>query len=395
MIPADLAARLRMLTEASFFQTDQPVHELNRAREIPADLPEFSPGQRLTATIERPLPDSQFRALVAGKTVTLALPTDVDADLVQPGRTLALEVTRSTPRAIHAQLVAPQAEAPQPPALSQTGRLISVLLTGQPSTTPVALAAGKPLLPAPPTSGAPLVPALRTALSQSGLFYESHQAQWISGQVTTQALRQEPQGQVPPTPPPPATTSIVAEAGRPDVAILRDTTAPPPPAVPPTAQPAEGTPRQALQPQDARLEAGASPELARGTPTATGSAIPERILQVVSQQLDALATQQFVWQGQVWPGQTMEWQIEDPTGGRGEGVENQNWNTTLRLTLPRLGTVEARLQLTPSGVAVRLLAADHATQSALTAASTALAQQLDAAQVPLMALTVEPGDGGT
>ena len=41
------------------------------------------------------------------------------------------------------------------------------------------------------------------------------------------------------------------------------------------------------------------------------------------------------------------------------------WNTTLRLTLPRLGGVEARLHLTPAGVALRLVADDTATLQTL------------------------------
>ena len=40
--------------------------------------------------------------------------------------------------------------------------------------------------------------------------------------------------------------------------------------------------------------------------------IPKRLMPVVHQQLDALATQQYVWQGQAWPGQPIEWVIEDP-----------------------------------------------------------------------------------
>ncbi|TMW75913.1 hypothetical protein FG147_04600, partial [Thauera sp. UPWRP] len=45
MIPADLAARLRTLTEASFFETEPPVPGLQRAREIQSRLPELVPGQ--------------------------------------------------------------------------------------------------------------------------------------------------------------------------------------------------------------------------------------------------------------------------------------------------------------------------------------------------------------
>lgn len=391
MIPADLTARLRMLTEASFFQTDQPVHQLNRAREIPADLPEFKPGQRLTATIERPLADGQFRALVAGKTVTLALPQGVAEDLIQPGRTLALEVTRSTPEAVHAQIVPSSAAAEAPPALSQTGRLISVLLTGQPAAEPAPLAGGKPLLAAPPASGSPLVPVLQEALTQSGLFYESHQVQWLAGKVSTMALRQEPQGQFPVPQPGPA----VPDTARPEVASIRDLSPAPVTTGEPLApEQSESGVRRTLEFSGAESDTPTPPPSARTDSTPARGAIPDRLMPVVSQQLDALATQQFAWQGQVWPGQTMEWQIEDPTGGRGEAAENQDWNTSLRLTLPRLGSVEARLQLSASGVNVRLVAAEPEAQADLAANREALARGLDAAHVPLLGLTVEPADGG-
>ena len=113
---------------------------------------------------------------------------------------------------------------------------------------------------------------------------------------------------------------------------------------------------------------------------------------VVHQQLDALATQQYMWQGQAWPGQPIEWLIEDPQGeGNKEGEDAEpTWNTTLRLTMPRLGGVEAQLHLTPAGVALRLLADDEATIRALDAGGAALASALEAVNLKLTGLVVEP-----
>ncbi|HNB06266.1 MAG TPA: flagellar hook-length control protein FliK, partial [Thauera aminoaromatica] len=194
MIPSDLAARLRTLTEASFFETEPPVPGLQRAREIQARLPELVPGQRFLATLQRTLPDGSFRAVVAGQQMTLALDGSAKA-----GDTLELEVTQLTPRTVFARVVggeaATTAGASAQPALSQTGRLISFLLTGQPVPSPASLAGNRPLLDAPPTAGSQLVPVLRQALGQSGLFYESHQVQWVLGKLETAALLREPQGQ--------------------------------------------------------------------------------------------------------------------------------------------------------------------------------------------------------
>jgi hypothetical protein len=122
--------------------------------------------------------------------------------------------------------------------------------------------------------------------------------------------------------------------------------------------------------------------------------VPERLMPLVHQQLESLATQNYVWHGQVWPGQHVEWEIEDPERDRhGEGDEaGPDWNTTLRLTLPRLGGVEARLHLTAAGIALRLLADDPAAVAALQAAHGRLDEALAAADVPLTGFVAERRD---
>ena len=64
MIPGDLAARLRLLTEASFFADEPPIGPLQRTRAIPEQLPEYRPGDRFSAQIQKALPDGTFEALV-------------------------------------------------------------------------------------------------------------------------------------------------------------------------------------------------------------------------------------------------------------------------------------------------------------------------------------------
>ncbi len=401
MIPADLAARLRLLNEASFFNTEPPVAGLQRAREIQAQLPELVPGQRFFATLQRTLPDGTFRALVAGQQMTLSLNT-----AAKSGDTLELEVSQITPRAVFARIVGAEAGTAGPapsaqPALSQTGRLISFLLTGQPTPQPASLAGNQPLLNAPPASGTPLVPLLRQALGQSGLFYESHQAQWVLGKLDTAALLREPQGQQP------AQGANPAGAGQPGAGAAASGSGPATPAntaATPQAPAAQGaaTPGariagsadEAAQLDATRSAAALRAGLEEAAPT-RAQPIPERLMPVVHQQLDALATQQYVWQGQAWPGQPIEWVIEDPqseAGAEGDDTEPA-WNTTLRLTLPRLGGVEAQLHLTPAGVALRLRADDAATIHALDAGGAALASALEAANLKLTGLVVEPRHG--
>ncbi|CAM5313226.1 MULTISPECIES: flagellar hook-length control protein FliK [unclassified Thauera] len=377
MIPADLAARLRLLNEASFFNSEPPVPGLQRAREIQSQLPELVPGQRFFATLQRTLPDGTFRALVAGQQMTLALNT-----AAKSGDTLELEVSQVTPRAVFARIVGQEAAATvtasAQPALSQTGRLISFLLTGQPAAQPASLAANQPLLAAPPANGAQLAPLLRQALGQSGLFYESHQADWVLGRRDTASLTSEPQGQAQTrSTAPGASQAATGQAVHQGVASPKSGAQSGQPAA------AEGSER-AAQARGAALADEAAP--VRTAP------IPDRLIPIVHQQLDALATQQYVWHGQAWPGQAVEWRIEDPERDDGSAEEEtaHGWDSTLRLTLPRLGGVEAQLHLSGKQVALRLRADEADTLVALDAGAAALASALEAVDLRLSGLIVEP-----
>lgn len=354
MIPGDLAARLRMLTEASFFSGEQSVSPLARTRAIPADLPNFTPGERITATLQNLNKDQTFQGRVNGRDVVLSLPQSVKA-----GDTLELIVNEVTPRAVFASLASPTPLPSDKPALSQTGKLISFLLTGQPSPGTAPLNGGEALVPAAPQTSvatAQLAARLGTAVSESGLFYESHQTRWLAGQMSTAALQKEPQGQM----------AVRQEA---------------------ISAPATNNAGAADE-----IDTGATTALAAGTSKAMESTpVAERLLPLVHQQLDTLATHQVAWQGQVWPGQNMEWEIEDPSGRESgeDGDPEPYWNTTLRLTLPGLGGIEARLHLTPAGVAVRLISGDARSRDILTAGQPRLAEALDAANVPLTGMVAE------
>lgn len=385
MIPSDLAARLRLITEASLFDSEPPINGTSRVREIQARLPELLPGERFVATIDRRLPDGTFKAVVGGRDYTLALNQSANT-----GDTLELVVTQSTPKAVFAQLAEPMLTGNEGarPTLSAAGRLIGFLLTGQPAPQPASLAAGKPIVAAPPTNNAAatLAPALQQALSQSGLFYESHQLQWLSGKLATSALLQEPQGEHLRGPAPqsagPADAAVLARSP----GLLRTGTDMA------ANAPAQGAAGTAVAANESDAAGGTNPAQAQGMRTA---AIPERLVPVVYQQLDAMATQNYVWQGQVWPGQTMEWEIEDPQRDREPGSDEPptEWKTTLRLSLPRLGGVEALLILTPAGVALRLMADDDATVAALANARAELDSALEAANVPLTGFVAERRDG--
>jgi hypothetical protein len=383
MIPNDLASRLRILTEKA-------IQPLNAVQEIASDLPAFSKGQRFTAKLEAALPDGTFRAVVAGRTVTLSLPQTAKA-----GDALDLVVVDRTPRLIVTAQADPARFAGTTPAvenqgasLSQAARLIASLFAGEaaPDTGPggkpnIALAASpEPLLPTAPQDSARLAAALRSAVADSGAFYEAHQARWVRGELPTEALLQQPQGRHSPllqvrtadaagpsAPPANQPQGMAAPAGRPDRA---------------TPQPVSGAP--------------ASTAAERATLAAATAVLPSDLAPVVRQQLETLSAQAFSWHGQAWPGQDVEWVIaeEEPGGDRTGDGGQASWTTSLRLTLPRLGEVSASLRLAPSGISVLVRAESPPCAAELRAAHPLLAASLSAAGLRLLTLGVERGEPG-
>lgn len=200
MIPPDLAARIRMMVEAELLRPETQVGGVERIRPLPERLPEVLPGQVLRATIQRPLPEGTYQAVVAGREMTLALDQPVKS-----GDTLELVVERQVGGTIYARRQEGQEGADRSMAgasartqLSSAGELLRQVLT-QPGPQRLPLPAGTeraaPLLPAPPQSPAEvqrLATALQDSVQRSGLFYESHLARWVRGQYPLESMRAEP-----------------------------------------------------------------------------------------------------------------------------------------------------------------------------------------------------------
>lgn len=387
LIPPDAGVRLRMQTETNLLQPATP------ARELPAKLDDLRPGQNFTARIQEVLPDNTFKALVAGKQITLQLPEGAKANDVLD----LVVVDRSGKAIIARQVDSGNAQAGATPyafaKFSPAARLISQLLPPEGQQAPPArLNGGQPLLAQPPQSplaAGQLAPTLAKAVTQSGLFYEAHQAQWVTGKLPLAQLLLEPQGQ---RSAPTAFAQAAAEiAGR--------------------AAPAAGTTERAVTASNIlqTLQAGAE-KAATGGPlpgvgageTAAKAAqtlniaqqVPEAVRPLVQQQLDAVATQRLVWQGEVWPQQTMQWEIEWQNEREGDGSEDESlrWQTNLSLSTPRLGRVDANLQLTAEGVRIRLATPYGASAADLRDEMPRLAAALGAAGVPLLAFQVKHED---
>lgn len=414
---------------------------------LTADMPDLRLGQKFTAKIQEVLQNNSYKALVDGKSVTLSLPVPVQA-----GDTLELQVIDRSPTTTVVRMAeqqpgpaVPVSAEPYPfTTLSRAGQMIGALVTPEGESPPAApLNRGEPLLAQPPQTAAELAPALGKAVVQSGLFYESHQAQWVAGKLPLASLLQEPQGQ---HSSPAAVTAalaselatglanaaaapagtygrVVTDLQNPVLLNLPPENLPAQPVKPEANETASPTQTPALltkEPQGkakteiaayAGMEAaamsheetpgavqpGASPhaESVEAHPQAAPvAAMPEDVRPLVQQQLDAAATQRMLWHGEVWPGQTMQWEIaRDPTGG-GPGAEaEQRWATTLRLTTPRLGAVDAALYLSGGGVRISLATPTDASAADLRAAVPALEQALASAGVPLLGIVVKHESG--
>lgn len=372
MIPPDVASALRLqLPDQAKIAAQQPQNQpIASVQQITDALSNLVPGQRILAEIQAILPNGTYRATVAQRDITLALPFTA-----KQGDTLELEVKESdghltlafvTNRTENESKATSQESVPT--SLSTTGKLIGQLIgdsagNGGKQPAPLALNGSQPLVAAMPEDGATLAPILKQALTQSGMFYEAHQARWVAGELPTEALKQEPQGKFP-----------VAHS----IAVVNE----------------QNTPKSNPLPS-AEQANNANPALASRIETSGTGPVPRELVPMVQQQLDGLANQNFVWQGQVWPGQQMRWEIgEDRDSSRSPGGDDiQQWQTRLKLSLPKLGDIDVALNLKPGGnVGLTMTADSQASETRLRNEVQQLRKQFEAAGLNLTELSVQHGE---
>jgi hypothetical protein len=205
--------------------------------------------------------------------------------------------------------------------ISTAGKLLGdVIAAAQKAQTQAGAAIGRtPLLGAPSGDAGAIAQALKDGLAKSGLFYESHVAEWADGTRTRADLAAEPQAR-----------------------------GMPPPTDPNTAQ-------------------------------------------FINLQLNAHEQGKVAWQGQLWPGRDMQWDVERDASGRqdgGDGKDGGTWQSSLRLRFGALGEVAARVVLSGGQLHIRLDARDGTVKDMLDAHRARLADALDAAGTPLSTLTI-------
>lgn len=359
MIPPDVASSLRLVLpdqQALPNQQAQPVAPAQRLADV---LGNAVPGQRILAEIQSLLPNGSYRAIVSQREITLALPFSA-----KPGDSLELEVKESDGKLTLA-FVTNRSDAavakglPESVAtsLSPTGKLIGNLMGGIEAEGKRAPAAplnnAQPLLESMPKTAADLAPILKQALAQSGMFYEAHQARWVAGELTTESLKQEPQGKLSPGV---ANAAVNEKIGQ----------------------------KMDIAPEQAgNVSTSATRSDASGTP------VPRDLMPLVQQQLDGLANQNFAWQGQVWPGQQMRWEIgENLDDSRSpDSDEAKHWQTRLKLSLPSLGDIDISLNLKFGGdVSIAVTTGSEASEARLRDEIQQLRTQLDTAGLNLTEL---------
>jgi len=303
-------------------------------------------GQTLTGLVKS-LSKGFALVEVDGQTVAMRLPREA-----APGDTLRLRFAGHVPQPVFL-LAAPETAAADTPQLSQTARMLSDLVQQLPGRNALpTVIPNTPLLDQPTMNPAVVALALRTALVRSGLFYESHLANWAVGQDSLDGLMQEPQNRL-----------AAAETAR----------------------------------------TAANPALML-TQTGGGEAAADKQLNplhaLLSQQLQVLESPQFVWRGEVWPGRPLEWQLRqeaDPERGHAPGDDGEaarSWESRLKLTLPQLGTLTVHIKLDArQAFSIRVVPEQPGVETLLQQHQRQLVEKLATAGCTLHSLAVQHDDG--
>lgn len=270
---------------------------------------------------------------------------------------------------------------------------------------------------------AALAASLAQTVSSSGLFYEAHLAQWLRGQLSPAELADEPQNRL-----------LGAHAQLPldwshdaddiDDVQWTETFAD----APGGARGDAGNASNAASAVNAALarafpgladlhgEAASAtaqtqaraaladtllPAMHEAAALAAGPSVHPAVIPLVRQQLDLLATGEFRWNGEAWPGVRVDWSIQQDdyderdahAGTAGVDADDIPWRTRLTLALPKLGTVDAELTLTGATLAVRVQASAGGA-ARLSAESESLRGRLEALGLTLAGLSIrEIGSG--
>lgn len=348
-------------------------------------LTQIAVGKPVQAEVVSQLDDGTFLVKLAGTTARMALPVGT-----RVGESLSMVLVAKEPRPTFLLM---QQEGSASASLSTAARLIDQLLQaadqdGMPGT----VEARTPLL-ASAASGAAIDPkqiaaALRNGLEFSGLFYESHLQDWLGGSRDTAELRQEPQARI---------SAALQENGA--AAQQRASVNPELARLAASMRELDiGTRALTTLIRDARLQSGQLLMIDADVVAQSQAPLPTldpESSRIINLQLQALEQQHVRWQGELWPGRPLEWEVGEEAGKNQHGEDDagqSTWTSSVRFQLPALGDISATLRLSGERVQIQVHTTSDDVASSLRAGGGMLADALAAAGSPLDSLLVKRDD---
>ncbi len=351
----------------------------------------ISVGKQFQAQIMSRLNDGTFLVRIADTTARMALPDTAKAgDTImltllspsprptfilgeragaseQPVANL-LQDTTSTSQVGKTVVVTDRPQLSVPPELipssttasfSPAGRLVDNLLHAvQLNGAPTKILGQTPVVASPNVETATLAKSLHNALEFSGVFYESHLAQWANGNRKIENLMREPQAHAGGT----ANSSAATIGSRGETSLIDMMRA---------------------------LETAQQTQMGAAENQLQTAALNNETARLIGLQLGVLEQRRITWQGELWPGQKFEWEVSEETPRHESSEQVQSWRSTVRFEMPTLGAISASIHLTNGHLQMHIGTSREDAASILRAHGNKLASALEAAGSPLDLLTVK------
>lgn len=287
------------------------------------EVSQFIPGQIYAAKILEKIDQQVSLVSINNTIVKMALSSEINS-----GQSIALKYVSSTPTPTFLLTQSTPTPNLNITNISPSAQLIQhYLKPEQKNSGTTHIEAQQPITSSPNNAIQKLAHDLQRAITQTGLFYESHLASNIEGKHLIADLMQEPQNQ--------------------------------------------------------------NPKIAQ---------------QIVTQQLNLLDNQKLVWHGEVWPQQTMQWEIErkqqsidsyEQDHSDNPDVEHESIKSKISLQLPKLGNISAEIHLHQGKMRIQLSTNDQETSNTLKANTTTLIEALESSGQKLQQINVSHYDAQT
>jgi hypothetical protein len=365
--PADISG----LRPASLVEAPSPVEASADARqELYQRFAQIAVGSKLQADVLSLINDGTFLVQVADTNVRMSLPADT-----RVGDSLSLTLLGTDPRPTF--LLDTEAESTTTNLSSAAQLITDILQNAEDQNAPAVLKGKAPLAPSPAallsdSYGQQLATTLHDMLSTSGLFYESHIQEWMTGQRTIADLMEEPQAQ--------ASKLLSFKAETLVQAVQNE------------AQPRASEHTSLATPANTQLS-----QHVQSLPLNADTIIHNRgdnimsteSMQMINLQLHTLEHNQVVWRGELFPGQQLEWEINEDNSRGSAGQEQSAWQSSVRFKLPTLGTVSATIHLLGDRVHIQINTQTEGVANTLQAYGSKLSDALAAAGSPLDSLLIK------